>query len=84
MARDQEPNSVVPWQSTGNGGIFLQIQIYDRLVEQMPGAEEVQPGLAESWEISDDGMTYTFNLRDAMFSDGTPATVEDVKSRSTG
>jgi peptide/nickel transport system substrate-binding protein len=79
MARDAEPNSVVPWQSTGNGGIFLQIQIYDRLVEQMPGAEEVQPGLAESWEISDDGMTYTFNLRDAMFSDGTPVTVEDVK-----
>jgi hypothetical protein len=47
-ARDQEPQSLVPWDSTGNGGIFLQIQIYNRLVDQMPGANDLQPGLAGS------------------------------------
>ncbi|EAR52741.1 putative ABC transporter substrate-binding protein [Oceanicola granulosus HTCC2516] len=38
----------------------------------------VSPGVAESWEISEDGTVYTFTIRDAQFSDGTPVTVEDV------
>ena len=37
--------------------------IYNRLVEFKPGTSEVIPGLAESWETSADGLTYTFNLR---------------------
>ena len=35
------------------------------------------PGAAESWTISEDGKTYTFKLRDHMWSDGTPVTAED-------
>lgn len=38
----------------------------------------VSPGIAESWTISDDGMVYTFNIREALFSDGSPVTVDDV------
>lgn len=39
----------------------------------------VEPDLAESWTVSEDGLTYTFTLRDgAMFSDGTPITSADV------
>jgi peptide/nickel transport system substrate-binding protein len=79
MARDQEPESLVPWISTGNGNIFAQIQLYDRLTDQLPGTTEIQPDLAESWEISDDALTYTFHLRDATFSNGEPVTAEDVK-----
>jgi dipeptide transport system substrate-binding protein len=37
--------------------------IYNRLVEFERGATKVNPGLAESWEASDDGLSYTFNLR---------------------
>jgi len=38
----------------------------------------VVPGVAESWEISDDGLVYTFHLReDARWSDGEPVTAED-------
>lgn len=35
------------------------------------------PELAESWDISDDGLTYTFHLADAQWSDGTPVTADD-------
>ena len=39
----------------------------------------VQPGLATSWDISDDGLTYTFNLADGVtFHDGSAMTAEDV------
>jgi peptide/nickel transport system substrate-binding protein len=37
-----------------------------------------QPGVAESWTISDDKLTYEFKIRKTNFSDGTPVTVEDV------
>lgn len=37
--------------------------MYNRLVEFEHGGTAVQPGLAESWEISDDGLEYTFHLR---------------------
>ena len=79
MARDQEATSLVPWLSTGNDKIFLQENIYDQLVMQLPGYKDPQPGLAESWDVSSDSLTYTFHLRDAKFSDGTPVTAEDVK-----
>jgi dipeptide transport system substrate-binding protein len=37
--------------------------IYNRLVEFKPGTTEVGPGLAESWTVSPDGLTFTFKLR---------------------
>ncbi len=38
-------------------------QIYNRLVEFERGTTDIVPALAESWEVSDDGLTYTFKLR---------------------
>ena len=37
--------------------------VFNRLVEFKPGTTEIEPGLAESWTISDDGLQYTFKLR---------------------
>ncbi len=53
--------------------------VYDTLVWQDLNGEFV-PGLAESWEISDDGLIYTFHLRkDVKFHDGTPFNAQAVK-----
>ncbi|MGR3782352.1 MAG: ABC transporter substrate-binding protein, partial [Albimonas sp.] len=37
--------------------------VYNQLVEFVTGSTEIQPGLAESWEVSEDGLEYTFKLR---------------------
>jgi len=37
--------------------------VYNRLVEFKHGSTEIEPGLAESWTVSDDGLEYTFKLR---------------------
>ena len=47
-------------------------RIYEGLTDFVYGTYDIGPGLAESWEISDDGLTYTFNLRQGVtFHDGT-------------
>lgn len=38
-------------------------QVYNRLVEFKRGSTEIEPALAERWDISEDGLTYTFHLR---------------------
>lgn len=54
--------------------------VYDTLVYQDPDTGEFIPGLAEQWEVSDDGLTCTFFLRrDVSFHDGTPFNAEAVR-----
>jgi len=40
--------------------------IFNRLVEFVPGTTEIKPALAEEWEVSDDGLEYTFHLREGV------------------
>ncbi|MCX8713029.1 ABC transporter substrate-binding protein [Gilliamella sp. B3464] len=40
------------------------VPVYNRLVEFKLGTTEIEPSLAKSWDISQDGLTYTFHLRD--------------------
>lgn len=49
------------------------------LVDYDPRRAEFVPGLAKSWEVSEDNKSYTFHLRKGLrWSDGTPFTVDDV------
>jgi peptide/nickel transport system substrate-binding protein len=46
----------------------------------MPSATEIVPGLAESWEVSEDGLEYTFHLRQGVtFTDGSPFNAQAVQ-----
>jgi dipeptide transport system substrate-binding protein len=38
-------------------------QLYNRLLEFKPGTTEIVPGLAQRWEVSGNGLEYTFHLR---------------------
>lgn len=64
--------------SGGDEDFRLFEMVYDPLVRYGEGGE-IEPALAERWEISDDGKEYTFYLReDAKFSDGTPFNADNV------
>ena len=55
--------------------------VYEGLVEYVPGSAEIRGLLAKDWTISDDGLTYTFNLVEgATFHDGTPFNAAAVKT----
>ncbi|WP_254790489.1 ABC transporter substrate-binding protein [Blastococcus tunisiensis] len=54
-------------------------QIHEGLLTNEPGTTELVPALAEDWEVSEDGLEYTFNLReDVQFHDGTAFDAEAV------
>ncbi|HEV7252766.1 MAG TPA: ABC transporter substrate-binding protein [Mesorhizobium sp.] len=66
-----------PMRSAAAGNIETFGQLYSRLLRRNAQGE-LEPGLAESWEVSPDGTTVTLKLRDAKFSDGSPITADDV------
>jgi len=54
--------------------------IYEGLTDEDPVTSEVIPNIAERWEISEDGKTYTFHIRDGVrWNDGEPLTAYDVE-----
>ncbi|AXC48410.1 ABC transporter substrate-binding protein [Paracoccus suum] len=54
--------------------------IFDGLMDYVPGTTDLRPGLAESYEMSDDGLAYTFHLRPGVkFHNGREMTADDVK-----
>ncbi|WP_274626370.1 ABC transporter substrate-binding protein [Arvimicrobium flavum] len=69
-----------PAQAADTVTVELLQNLCDRLVDIDPNDEtKVVPGLAESWEVSDDGLTITFRLRDDLkFPNGKAATAGDM------
>ncbi|MFS4439324.1 ABC transporter substrate-binding protein [Paracoccaceae bacterium GXU_MW_L88] len=69
-----------PAAITGGEAVQVLNNVYDALIELDPETKELQPRLAESWEVAEDNRSVTFNLvQDAVFASGNPVTAEDVK-----
>jgi len=69
-----------PAAMTGNEVVGIVVNLYDSLVELDPKQlNRVTPALAQTWDVSPDGKTLTFHLRnDVKFHSGNPLTAEDV------
>src|SRR6056297_1819285 len=79
IANGTEPESLDPHLISGVPEHRIYMGLFEGLVRPDPETSEALPGVAESWEISDDLTTYTFTIReDAQWSDGTPITAETV------
>ncbi|PYN04358.1 MAG: ABC transporter substrate-binding protein [Candidatus Rokuibacteriota bacterium] len=75
-----EPVTMDPPQITDLNSARVTKRIFEGLVAQELGSYKLVPGLAQSWDISKDGLTYTFKLRpNVKFHDGTPFNAEAVK-----
>lgn len=79
IGRNHDADTLYPGRSTGLSAIATNLLLYDALVLhdfQM----KVRPALAEKWDVSADGLTWTFSLRkNVKFHCGAPLTAQDVK-----
>ena len=80
IAENETPENLDPANATNSTVDQLLVGVYDTLVQFTAGETTVTPRIAKSWTVSNDGMKYTFNLRnDVLFHDGSSLTAEDVK-----
>ncbi len=72
--------SIDPHEAFEFSGVDLNNNVYDTLIELDPVTpDQLVPGLAESWAVADDGVTYTFKVKSGItFSSGNPLTAEDA------
>lgn len=80
VAQIAEPKSLDPHAVTAVNDFRILMNVYDGLVRYKDGTLEIEPGLAESWTINEEGTVYTFTLREGVeFHDGTALDAEAVK-----
>lgn len=79
MARGSDSESLDPVMTASNVDIWILNMVVEGLVGSSDDGTEIIPAVADTWEVSDDGLTYTFHIRDGIqFSTGDPVTAEDV------
>ncbi|TVQ34436.1 MAG: ABC transporter substrate-binding protein [Geminicoccaceae bacterium] len=79
VVREVDSDRYDPHRSTARGASEVLFMMADTLVALDFDMQTIQPLLAHSWDVSDDGLVYTFHLRDdVQFCDGRPMTADDV------
>lgn len=79
FAASSDPASLDPAFAQDGETFRVSRQIFEGLVGTEPGTPDPAPLLAESWEVSDDSLSYTFALKEGVtFHDGTPFNAEAV------
>ncbi len=74
-----DPPTLDPHLTADSTSGAIIVEVFGGLVTITPELDII-PDLARDWDLSEDGRTYTFHLReDALFHDGTPVTAHDVK-----
>jgi oligopeptide transport system substrate-binding protein len=78
MGNGAEPQDLDPHAVTGVTEHRILSSLFEGLVSLDPATLEPRPGAAESWEVSADGLVYTFTIREgAQWSNGDPLTAHD-------
>lgn len=79
-AQGADPRGLDPALVDDGESSKIIVNIYEGLLKYNDDSTDVEPSLAESWEISEDGLSYTFKLREGVkFHDGTDFNAEAVK-----
>ncbi|MDT8854714.1 ABC transporter substrate-binding protein [Paracoccaceae bacterium Fryx2] len=78
IGRREDGTTFDPIATAQNVDFWVFSNVFDVLVRVDKAGSTLVPGIAESWDVSADGLTYTFKLRDSRFSDGSAVTSEDV------
>lgn len=79
-AQSEDPKTLDPINTDIAEAVHVITNVFDTLVTYHDETSEIVPSLAEKWETSDEGMTWTFHLRGGVkFHDGTPLNAEAVK-----
>ncbi|MEN6429755.1 MAG: ABC transporter substrate-binding protein [Coriobacteriales bacterium] len=80
FAQGADPRGLDPALVDDGESSKVIVNIYEGLLKYADDSTEVEPCLSESWEVSEDGLTYTFKLRQGVkFHDGTDFNAEAVK-----
>lgn len=75
-----ETATLDPAIAYSSDGMEFVRNVYEGLLEYVPASTELKPALAESWEVSEDGLEYTFKLREGIkYHDGADFNAEAAK-----
>lgn len=72
-----EPPTLDPRRCGDSVSSLAQYMLYEGLTRYSPNSRRVELGMAKRYELSEDGLTYTFYLKDARWSDGAEVTSQD-------
>ena len=82
FGRSGDAAGLDPGRETDGESFYIADNIFENLVEFVPGSTDLQPGLAEKWDVASNGLEFTFYLRKGVkFHDGTDFNADAVVYR---